>query len=107
MPPPPPSPVPGRECEPRTLDATLDDAELGVARAALAQGRRQAAGTLLARTGDDWDRRGHRVATLALEPRAASLATEWLTAEPDNADAATLLALSLVRRTLRSGTRAA
>jgi len=106
VPPPPPSPVPGRESGPRTLDAALDDCELGVARAALAQGRRQAAGTLLARTGDDWDRRGHRVATLALEPQAVSLATEWLTAEPDNADAATLLALSLVRRTLRGGTHA-
>lgn len=102
MPPPPPSPVPGREREPRILDATLDDAELGVARAALAQGRWQAARTLLARTGDDWDRRGHRAAVLALEPDTA--ATDWLHTEPDNADAATLRALTLVRRTVRGRT---
>ncbi|MDX3381478.1 hypothetical protein PV682_08425 [Streptomyces niveiscabiei] len=102
MPPPPPSPVPGREREPRILDATLDDAELGVARAALAQGRWQAARTLLARTGDDWDRRGHRAAVLALEPDTA--ATDWLHAEPDNADAATLRALTLVHRTVRGRT---
>ncbi|WP_416969117.1 hypothetical protein [Streptomyces sp. 4F14] len=102
MPPPPPSQVPGRKDAPRTLDATLDDAELGVARAALAQGRWQAARTLLARTGDDWDRRGHRAAVLALEPDTA--APHWLTAEPDNADAATLRALTLVRRTVRGRT---
>jgi hypothetical protein len=83
------------------LDAALDDAELVSARAALAQGRWQAARALLARTGDEWDRRGHRVAVLALEPYCAAWARDWLVAEPDSADAAVLLALAQVRRALR------
>ncbi|MFF5552578.1 hypothetical protein [Streptomyces olivaceoviridis] len=83
------------------FDAALDDAELGAARAALAQGRRQAARSLLVHTGDDWDRRGHRLTVLAQDARAAAWATDWLTAEPGSADAATLLALALVHRALR------
>ncbi|MFF3847594.1 hypothetical protein [Streptomyces sp. NPDC002328] len=79
----------------------LDDVELVAARAALAQGRRQPARSLLARTGDDWDRRGHRIAVLALDPHAAAWAGEWLLAEPDSADAAVLLALARVRGALR------
>ena len=51
----------------QAFDAALDDAELVDARAALAQGRWQAVRTLLSRTGDDWDRRGHRVTVLAAE----------------------------------------
>ncbi|MGW3466339.1 hypothetical protein ACWDE9_45435, partial [Streptomyces olivaceoviridis] len=81
-------------------DAALDDAELGAARAALAQGRRQAARSLLVHTGDDWDRRGHRLTVLARDARAAAWATDWLTAEPGSADATTLLALALVHRAL-------
>ncbi|MFF9062990.1 hypothetical protein ACF09K_30490 [Streptomyces sp. NPDC014882] len=81
--------------------AALDDTELVSARAALSQGRRQAARSLLARTGDDWDRRGHRITVLALEPYAAAWAHAWLVAEPDSADAAVLLALAQVRRALR------
>lgn len=84
-----------------TSDPALDDTELGVARAALAQGRRQPARSLLARTGDDWDRRAHRVAVLALEPYAAAWAHEWLLADPACADAAVLLALAQVGRVLR------
>ncbi|MEV5388307.1 hypothetical protein [Streptomyces sp. NPDC052721] len=82
-------------------DAALDDAELRTARAALAQGRRQAARSLLVHTGDDWDRRGHRLTVLAQDPRAAAWATDWLTAEPGSADATALLALALVHRALR------
>ncbi|MFF3939450.1 hypothetical protein [Streptomyces phaeofaciens] len=82
-------------------DPALDDVELGVARAALAQGRWQAARALLARTGDDWDRRAHRITVLALEPYAAAWAHEWLLAEPGTADAAVLHALAQVRRALR------
>ncbi|MFJ4618606.1 hypothetical protein [Streptomyces sp. NPDC088812] len=92
--------------------AALDDTDLAAARSALAQGRWQAARSLLARTGDDWDRRGHRVAVLALEPYAAAWAGAWLLAEPGSADAAVLRALARVRRALRgkedpSGARAA
>ena len=82
-------------------DPALDDTELSCARAAMAQGRRQAARSLLARTGDDWDRRGHRITVLALDPYAAAWAHAWLLAEPGCADAAVLLALAHVRRALR------
>ncbi|WP_202515916.1 hypothetical protein [Streptomyces sp. SID161] len=83
------------------FDAALDDAELRTARAASAQGRRQAVRALLVRTGDDWDRRGHRLTVLAQAPHAAAWAHDWLAAEPGSADAATLLALALVHRALR------
>ncbi|MGW4563822.1 hypothetical protein ACWEN3_15890, partial [Streptomyces sp. NPDC004561] len=73
------------------FDDALDDAELRSARTALVQGRRQAARALLLHTGDDWDRRGHRVTVLAREPYAAAWARDWLQAEPASADAATLL----------------
>ncbi|MGW3358840.1 hypothetical protein ACWDFL_26060 [Streptomyces bungoensis] len=85
----------------------LGDAELLAARAALAQGRWQAARSLLLHTGDDWDRRGHRVTVLAAEPYAAAWAHDWLLAENEGAsgagaaDAATLYAHALVVRALR------
>nr|WP_206306586.1 hypothetical protein [Streptomyces malaysiense] len=82
-------------------DDALDDAELRAARAALVQGRRQAARSLLLRTGDDWDRRGHRLAALAREPYAAAWASDWLQDEPGSPDAAALLALARVQRALR------
>ncbi|WP_327182169.1 hypothetical protein [Streptomyces sp. NBC_01334] len=98
-----PPPPPGRDHERvrRTPDPVLDDTELGLARAALTQGRRQPVRSLLARTGSDWDRRAHRTAVLALDPCTAAWAHEWLLAEPGSADAAVLLALAQVRRTLR------
>jgi hypothetical protein len=99
--PPPPPLGRGRRRAAQVFDAALDDADLATARSALAQGRWQAVRTLLARTGDDWDRRGHRVTVLAEEPYCAAWARDWLLAEPDSADAATLLALALVRRCLR------
>ncbi|MFG2605239.1 hypothetical protein ACGFT2_17080 [Streptomyces sp. NPDC048514] len=83
------------------FDDALDDAELRIARAALSQGRRQAARSLLLHTGDDWDRRGHRLTVLAREPYAAAWAHDWVRTEPGSADAATLYALALVRRALR------
>ncbi|MFI9807027.1 hypothetical protein ACIHEJ_22150 [Streptomyces sp. NPDC052301] len=89
------------EDDPGAFDDALDDAELRTARAALAQGRRQAARSLLLHTGDDWDRRGHRLTVLAQEPYAAAWARDWLHAEPCSADPAVLLALALVHRALR------
>ncbi|MFG3012689.1 hypothetical protein ACGFZB_19925 [Streptomyces cinerochromogenes] len=83
------------------FDAALDDTELRTARAAMAQGRRQAARSLLVHTGDDWDRRGHRLTVLAGDPYAAAWASDWLAAEPGSADATGLLALALVHRALR------
>ncbi|MFG2637433.1 hypothetical protein ACGFX8_26880 [Streptomyces sp. NPDC048362] len=83
------------------MDDALDDAALRTARAALAQGRRQTARALLLHTGDDWDRRGHRLTVLARDPHAAALAQDWIRAEPESADAAALYAMALVQRALR------
>ncbi|MFE3600860.1 hypothetical protein [Streptomyces sp. NPDC059142] len=98
MPPPPPPLGRSRRRAQRNLrsaqffDPALDDAELGAVRDQLAQGRWSQARTLLAATGEDWDRRGHRVIVLAQAAGAATWAGDWLLAEPDSADAATLLA---------------
>ncbi|MEU3252017.1 hypothetical protein [Streptomyces sp. NPDC006997] len=100
MPPPPPLGR-GRRRAATAFDAALDDAELGAARTALGQGRWQPVRALLARTGDDWDRRGHRVTVLAQESHTAAWAREWLLAEPDSADATVLLAVAQVARALR------
>ncbi|CAL9566507.1 hypothetical protein SUDANB6_04770 [Streptomyces sp. enrichment culture] len=101
MPPPPPPLGRGRGRAAQVFDEALDDADLVATRTALARGRWQSARSLLARTGDDWDRRGHRVTVLAGEPHCAAWTREWLLAEPESADAAVLLALALVRRALR------
>ncbi|GKQ34017.1 hypothetical protein [Streptomyces sp. A012304] len=108
----PPSPTPlgpGREPADRTPGtapdaspgAALDDTDLAAARTALAQGRWQTVRSLLARTRDDWDRRGHRITVLALEPYAAAWSHEWLLVDPGCIDATVLLALARVRRALR------
>ncbi|MFJ3335908.1 hypothetical protein [Streptomyces sp. NPDC086766] len=102
MPPPPPPPLGrGRRRAAQAFDAALDDAPLAAARTALAQGRWQAVRSLLVHTGDDWDRRGHRVTVLAQEPHAAAWARDWLLAEPESADASVLLGAALVQRALR------
>ncbi|MDN0196004.1 hypothetical protein [Streptomyces sp. S.PNR 29] len=101
MSPPPPPLGRGRRRTAQAFDEALDDAELVAARAALAQGRWQTARSLLVHTGDEWDRRGHRITVLAREPYCVPWAREWLLAEPESADAAVLLALALVRGALR------
>lgn len=101
MPPPPPPLGRGRKRAAHAFDAALDDTELTAARAALAQGRWQSARSLLARTGDDFDRRGHRITVLGAEPYSAAWAKDWLLVEPDSADAAALLAAARVQRALR------
>ncbi|MBW8735878.1 MAG: hypothetical protein JF621_01655 [Streptomyces turgidiscabies] len=100
MSPPPPPLGRGRKRAAQAFDAALDDTELVAARTALAQGRWQAVRALLATTGDDWDRRGHRVTVLALESGTAAWTRDWLLAEPESADAAVLLAAATVQRTL-------
>lgn len=87
------------------FEPALDDAPLVAAKASLARGRWTEVRDLLARTGDDWDRRGHRVMVLAETPSALTWAEEWRLAEPDSADAATLLASAYVFKavTARSG----
>ncbi|MER5827410.1 hypothetical protein ABT086_35505, partial [Streptomyces mirabilis] len=86
MSPPPPPPPPlgrGRKRAVHAFDAALDDTELVAARTSLAQGRWTAVRALLAATGDDWDRRGHRVTVLAQEPAALAWARDWQLAEPE------------------------
>ncbi|MER7679157.1 hypothetical protein [Streptomyces sp. NPDC096934] len=108
MSPPPPPPPPlgrGRKGTTQAFDAALDDAELVVARSALAQGRWTAVRSLLAVTGDEWDRRGHRVTVLAQEPSTLAWAREWQLAEPESADASVLLACATVQRALEGRDR--
>ncbi|MDI9883162.1 hypothetical protein QMZ92_01790 [Streptomyces sp. HNM0645] len=106
--PPPPPPL-GRRRRAgrsgRSFDAALDDTELTSARAQLTQGRWSAVRSLLTATGDDWDRRGHRLVVLGEPPSSAAWARDWLLAEPDSADAAVLLACAEVRAALRGKER--
>ncbi|MYZ33691.1 MULTISPECIES: hypothetical protein [unclassified Streptomyces] len=87
------------------FDPALDDAELGAVRDQLAQGRWSEARTLLAATGDDWDRRGHRAVVLAQAAGAVAWTRDWLLAEPDSSDAATLLACATAVAALRGKER--
>ncbi|MER5970080.1 hypothetical protein ABT112_10150 [Streptomyces sp. NPDC002055] len=104
-PPPPPPPPPSlgraRRRDGPSFDPALDDHALARARDALAQGRWTDVRDLLATTGDDWDRRGHRLVVLAEGPASAAWAEEWKLAEPDSADAAALLACATVFRAVR------
>ncbi|MFJ1594544.1 hypothetical protein ACIOD0_30515 [Kitasatospora albolonga] len=89
-----------------TFDPALDDRELIDARSQFTQGRWGGARALLVATGNDWDRRGHRLLGLAAIPSAADWARDWLLAEPESADAATLLGCACVVRALRPKAKA-
>ncbi|WP_328911945.1 MULTISPECIES: hypothetical protein [unclassified Streptomyces] len=80
------------------FDPALGDEELIAARAALTQGRWAEVRALLARTGDDWDSRGHRLVVLGEGKSAAAWAEEWRMAEPESADAQALAAAAAVFR---------
>jgi hypothetical protein len=82
-------------------DPALDDSELAEVRSQLAQGRWLRVSSLLTSTADDWDRRGHRLVVLAEGQSSAAWARDWLLAEPESADAAALLACSVVVRALQ------
>ncbi len=105
MSPPPPPLGRGRKRASQAFDAALDDAELATARTALNQGRWTDVRALLAATGDDWDRRGHRVTVLAQEPATLAWARDWQLAEPESADAAVLLGCAAVERALHGKER--
>ncbi|NJQ01372.1 hypothetical protein [Streptomyces zingiberis] len=99
---PPPPPWGGfRKRDALRLDPALDDAELAGVRDALTQGRWAETRELLAGTGQDWDRRGHRLVVLGREPTSAAWAEEWRLAEPDSVDAAALHACARVFHALR------
>ncbi|MFI9722497.1 hypothetical protein ACIHFE_23040 [Streptomyces sp. NPDC052396] len=97
---PPPLGRPRRKGEP-SFDPALDDLPLVAARDALHKGRWSDARRLLAETGEDWDRRGHRLAVLGEVRTSVAWAREWQLAEPDSSAAATLLACGTVFRALR------
>jgi hypothetical protein len=80
------------------FDPAFGDEELASARAALTQGRWADVRALLARTGNDWDRRGHRLVVLGEGKSTAAWAEEWLMAEPESPDAAALHACAGVFR---------
>ncbi|MEV0601493.1 hypothetical protein AB0I82_19610 [Streptomyces sp. NPDC050315] len=101
-PPPPPPPLGrARRKAPSGVRPALDDAELAASLDALAQGRWTAARDLLAATGTDWDRRGHRLLVLGAARTGAVWAREWQLAEPDSPDAAAFVAAAAVHRVLR------
>ncbi|MGX2998110.1 hypothetical protein JNUCC64_28245 [Streptomyces sp. JNUCC 64] len=105
MTPPPPPLGRSRKRSAHAFDAALDDAPLATARTALAQGRWSTARGLLVDTGDDWDRRGHRITVLAQESTTLAWAQDWRIAEPESADAVVLVALATVWRALRGKAR--
>ncbi|MFF4739098.1 hypothetical protein ACFY2W_24890 [Streptomyces sp. NPDC001262] len=84
-----------------TFDPALDDTRLAAVRDDLARGRWDATRKLLACTGEDWDRRGHRLVVLAEGAASAAWARDWQLAEPDSPDAAALLACAAVFRAVR------
>ncbi|WP_028801661.1 hypothetical protein [Streptomyces sp. 142MFCol3.1] len=100
MSPPPPPLGRGRKRAAHAFDPALDDVELVTARTALNQGRWTAVRALLTATGDDWDRRGHRVTVLAQAPAALAWVRDWRLAEPESADAAVLFGCATVQRAL-------
>lgn len=61
--------------------------------------------SMLTATGDDWDRRGHRLVVLGEPPSSAAWARDWLLAEPGSPDAAALLACAEVKAALRGKER--
>ncbi|MEV0122781.1 hypothetical protein AB0I16_14760 [Streptomyces sp. NPDC050703] len=104
-PPPPPLGRSRRKSAAHAFDAALDDGELVAARSALAQGRWTEVRELLAATGDDWDRRGHRFDVLAREPATSAWARDWRLVEPESRDAELLLAFAAVHKALRGKAR--
>ncbi|MFJ2744168.1 hypothetical protein ACIO3O_31460 [Streptomyces sp. NPDC087440] len=96
----PPPPLLRRRRGEQPPDPALDDVELVEVREQLGQGRWTKVRALLTRTGDDWDRRGHRLLVLAAPKGTLAWAKDWLLAEPESADAAALLACAEIQAAL-------
>ncbi|AYL39940.1 hypothetical protein ACFTZ8_14935 [Streptomyces fungicidicus] len=94
---------------PRVAPA-LDDAELARVLGRLSKrnaGAKAADVTLVAslleETGDDWDRRGHRMSVLAEATADAGVAEVWRDKEPQNPDALVFHSWTALARGLREG----
>ncbi|KES04284.1 hypothetical protein BU52_26100 [Streptomyces toyocaensis] len=92
------------------LSPALDDAELTrvLGRLSKRGGSGRSAdvalvASLLEETGDDWDRRCHRVSVLAEATADTGVAAAWLGREPHSADALVLHAWAGLARGLRDG----
>jgi len=100
MTPPPPPFRFARGKDEVAFDPALGDEDLVAARAALSQGRWTDVRALLARTGEDWDARGHQLVVLGEGKSTAAWAQEWVLAEPESVDAAALTASAAVFRAI-------
>jgi len=100
MTPPPPLFRFTRDKDDVAFDPALGDEELIAVRSALQQGRWAEVRALLARTGEDWDSRGHRLVVLAEGKSTAAWAQEWRIAEPESPDAAALTGCAAVFRAM-------
>ncbi|MCX5070959.1 hypothetical protein OHA84_36700 [Streptomyces sp. NBC_00513] len=90
--------TPGNKPFTPEFDATLGDRELAKAREDVAIGRWQGLPELLHSTGQDWDRRTHRIRLLAQSTAGTTIAEEWYTARPGDPDALVLRADTEVLR---------
>jgi hypothetical protein len=79
-----------------SFDPAYDDRAVLDAVAALRAGDRRPAAALLRETGDDWDRKAHRVNRLAHDEDCHRTIAEWVAAEPGSADAHMVNARALV-----------
>ncbi len=79
-----------------SFDPAYDDHAVLDAVAALRAGDRRPAAALLRETGDDWDRKAHRVGRPAHDEDCHRTIAEWVAAEPGSADAHMVNARALV-----------
>ena len=85
-------------------DPALDDPALPDVREDVLMGRWDSARDLIAATGQNWDRRTHRMRVLADVAAGYRWVETWLEVEPDNRDAHVLHAVTEVMRVFRAHT---
>jgi hypothetical protein len=80
------------------FDPAYGDSALLAGAQMLRRGDWQPAMILLRETGNDWDRKTHRVTRLAHDLKAHDTISAWVAAEPDNPDAHSVNARALVNK---------